>query len=98
MAQYDVHRVAGNRLVVDCQANLLSHLESRLVVEIVAKTDGLPVIRHLNPVVRVADEDFVMLAQAPVTIRARDLKEVVGSVAEQALDITRAFDVLLTGI
>lgn len=98
MAQYDVHRVKGGRLVLDCQSDLLSHLKTRLVVQLFPESDGIKAIRHLNPVLTIAGKPYVLIAQTAATLHTRDLGEVIGSAAEHSEQVTRAFDVLLSGI
>ena len=99
MAQFDVHELArSDALVVDCQTDLLDHLDSRFVVPLVA-LDRLPnAAKRLNPVFEIAGVDHVMLTQAASAVMARDLGTPVDSLADHALAITGALDFLITGV
>lgn len=99
MAQFDVHRlVRGNGLVIDCQSDLLAHLDTRFVAPLVQPSDLLPAARRLNPVFQLEGAPWAMQTQAAAAIRKRDLGEVVASLADRDTEIVGAFDVLLTGV
>ncbi len=97
MAQFDVHRVARNRLVVDCQAGLLSHLGTRFVIPLVAQ-GMLPLVRHLNFTVQIDGEDRLVATQIAFAMPLRDLGPVVTSLTHRSHDLSRAIDTLLTGV
>ena len=99
MAQFDVHRLAnGSTLVIDCQSNLLDHIDSRFVVPIVARANSPPPARRLNPVFEIDGEDYVMLTQAASAVRRRELGAVIASLDARRLEITNALDVLISGV
>ena len=99
MAQFDVHQLTtGKRLVVDCQADLLGHLDSRLVVPLVRRSQAPAPAQRLNPVFNVAGHDYVMLTQSAAAVPVRELGKVVTSLADHSFEITDAIDVLLSGV
>jgi toxin CcdB len=97
MSHLDVYRLKAGQLVVDIQADLLSYLNTRVVVALV-KSDAAPTsLRRLHPIFAV---DGVMYTFAPhltATVPVRELGEVVGTLRDHRNEIIRAFDVLLTG-
>lgn len=97
MAQFDVYRL-GSALVVDCQSDLLSQIDSRFVAPLVARSDAPQAVSRLNPVFNIQGEDYVMLTQAAGAVRRRGLGEVIGSLAERSFEITNAIDVLVSGV
>jgi len=99
MAQFDVHQMAnGDALVLDCQTDLLSHIDSRFIVPLVPPGKTLPAARRLNPVFSIGGGDYVMLTQSASAIRTRDLGPVVTSLAAHHTEIVGALDMLITGV
>lgn len=99
MAQFDVHRLANRPgLVIDCQTDLLDHIETRFVVPLVSLADVTSPVRRLNPVFAIDGEDHAMLTQSAAAIRRRDLGPNVASLTEHHHEIIDALDFLLTGV
>jgi len=99
LAQFDVYRLAGgNGLVVDCQSDLLSHLESRFVVPLVPRTDAPQPGRRFNPVFAIESVEHVMLTQFSGAVDRRQLGTAVASLANRSFEITDALDVLISGV
>jgi toxin CcdB len=98
MAQFDVHRLSKGRLAIDCQSDLLSHLESRLVVPLVPKSAAPTPARRLNPIFEILGVDHVMLTQFSGAIDRRQLGDVVTSLTDRSFEITDALDVLISGV
>ena len=97
MAQFEVYRL-GSALVVDCQSDLLSHIDSRFVAPLVPSSDAPPAVSRLNPTFGIGDEDYIMLTQAAGAVRRSELQEVGASLAEHSFEITNAIDVLVSGV
>jgi toxin CcdB len=57
----------------------------------------VPKVHRLNPVFRIQGERLVMATQLGSSVPARNLQEVVASLADEHDVIMNAFDVLLTG-
>jgi toxin CcdB len=99
MPQFDVHRLANRPgLVLDCQSDLLDHLQTRFVVPLAPRTDLPSVARRLNPCFDIEDEAYVMLTQSAAAIRRRDLGPVITSLAGHRVEIVSALDVLISGV
>jgi toxin CcdB len=97
MAQFDVHRLGGG-LVLDCQSDLLGHLVSRLVVPLVLRSKAPAPVTRLNPVFKIDGKDHVMMTQSAAAVRAQQLGDRVGSLADRQFEIIDALDVLISGV
>jgi toxin CcdB len=99
MARLDCYRMpgGGEGYVLDVQASLLDHLNTRTVVPLVPQHSAPPPIRELNPIFDIFGEPYVMLTQALATVALRELKKPQASLAEQRAAVTRALDLLLLG-
>lgn len=97
MAQFDVYKIAGDWLILDCQSNILDILESRLTVPLERRKDGPFINARLNPAFTIQGEDWMMLTQFAGTVSARSLKQRVTSLAEHQLTIQSALDMLTGG-
>jgi toxin CcdB len=98
MAQFDVYRNHGEPgYLLDCQADMLSGLSTRLVVPLLPPDHAPVPSRRLNPRIRIAGEEFVMMTHFAAAVHQRWLGEVVGSLANDYIIVMNAFDMLLTG-
>ena len=99
MARHDVHPMPGkgDGYVLDVQAELLSHLDTRVVVPLLPEDTAPPPISELNPVVEVKGKRHVMVTQALSAVPSRELERAVGSLDAQHDVITKALDLLLVG-
>jgi toxin CcdB len=103
MAQYDVHRNSDTETavnfpyIVDVQADLLRHLDTRLVVPLGRAATGFKSLARLTPQVEVEGEHLLFLVNHAVSMQRSILGPVVGSVAENSIDLLNAIDFLLTG-
>jgi toxin CcdB len=101
MAQFDVHKDRNGKtypLLLDVQADLLTHLDTRVVVPLALKRSyRIKPMRILNPIVVVRNVEYVAVFQELAAIVTGDLGEVVGSVASQRPVVIAALDFLLTG-
>jgi toxin CcdB len=99
MARYDVYALArGGALVVDCQADLLDGLKTRVVVPLIAETAAPKPARTLNPVFVVGGERLVLMTQLLSAVEVRELGAQVGSLESEAEMVLGALDFLLTGV
>ena len=98
MPQFDVYRnVAEPGYLLDCQSDALSGLSTRLVVPLFPPDYAPLPSRRLNPILRVGDEEVVMMTHFASALPRRALGEAVGSLTEDYTVIMNAFDMLLTG-
>ena len=97
MAQFDVYRMSrGDGYLLDCQADVLRHFDTRLVVPLLPAGDA-PRATRLHPLFTVGDEALVMLAHLPATVPVRSLGEPLASLADEHVTIVNALDMLITG-
>lgn len=101
MAQFDVHKDRKAKLyplLLDVQADLLTHLDTRVVVPLALKrTYRIKPMRILNPILVVRNVEYVAVFQELAAIASSELGDIVGSVAEQRSTVIGALDFLLTG-
>jgi toxin CcdB len=98
MAQFDVWRTMAGDLVIDCQSDLLRHLNTRLVAPLLRADQFEVVARRLNPLFTVEETGYVMYTQFSAAVPVSQLGEIVMNLDENSLTITGALDVLLTGV
>lgn len=98
MTQFDVRRTSEGALVIDCQSNLLRHLNTRLVVPLLPVDQFEVVARRLNPLFTIGETDYVMYTQFAATLTVNQLGEVVMNLDADSLAIIGALDVLVTGV
>lgn len=97
MARFDLHP-SGDGYLLDCQADILSHLNTRLVVP-VRPPDQAPLAGHrLNPRFEIEGQPFVMVTQFASAVPVKMLKRSTASLAAEHDVIMSALDVLLTGV
>lgn len=97
MARFDVYPgVRAKGFLLDCQSDLLSHLETRAVVPLFPAA-GLPAATKLNPLFEVQGSQVVMATHLLFAIPVERLQGKVASLADRHLPILSALDMLLTG-
>ena len=97
MPQCAVFRLDHGKYVLDCQSDLLSGYNSRLVVPLVPPGGGLPAMTRLNPIFDIAGQRLMMMTEFTTAISVRELRDVIGSLASHDLAIKGAFDYLING-
>ncbi len=97
MAQFDVHRL-GDRLVIDCQSDLLAQLNTRVVVPLIPRGQAPAPAGRFNPLFAIDGADHVMDTQFTSAVERRELGAVVTSLADRSFEIVEAFDVLISGV
>lgn len=94
MAQFDVHRLTGGGLAVDCQADDLATIGARFVVPLAKPGDSAPTTPRLHPSFEVHGEPWVLMTEFAAAIRTSDLRKRIASLAEERFRILGAIDVL----
>jgi len=97
MAKFDVHRSPGGDHWLDCQADLWSDLNSRLVVPLRDAAQGLSTNRRLNPHLSIGGVRYEMLTHLAAAVPVAALGPVVASLVDQEYAIGAALDMLITG-
>lgn len=98
MARFDVARKPeGTGYLVDLQADLLDHLNTRVVAPLLP-LDRAPIpAATLNPVLDIAGERVVMTTQFMAAVPAQILKSPVARIDAHRTEITAALDLLFQG-
>jgi toxin CcdB len=90
---------SGAGYVVDVQSRLLDDLATRVVIPLIPHRSAPAIpLKTLNPVFSIAGDAFVLMTQAMASVPLIQLRDPVGSLADQRDDIVRAIDALLSGI
>lgn len=96
--QYEVFRIARDVLVVVVQSDLLDAMSTRAVVPLLPLGATGKAIRGLNPEIHIGEDVLFLAPQLVATLRIAELGPPVGSIAHCRDEITRAMDILLSGI
>jgi toxin CcdB len=99
VAQFDVYESGfGRGLLLDCQADLLSHLNTRFVAPLLRAEEAPKPARRLNPSFGIGGEIYVMVTQYAGAVERRELGAKLTSLADRDREIMNALDLLLTGV
>ena len=98
MPRFAVFRNAeGIGYLLDVQADLLDHLNTRVVVPLLPLDVAPVAAKTLNPVFEVEGKAVVMVTQFLAAVPAQMLKNVVDSFEDRRDDVTSALDLLFQG-
>ncbi|WP_428375343.1 CcdB family protein [Lichenicoccus sp.] len=99
MARLDIHPMPGGGAgyVVNVQADLLTHLSTRVVVPLLPEATSSSPISELNPVFEIEGGRYVLVTQALAAIPGSELKRSIGSLDAEHDSVTRSLDLLLVG-
>lgn len=98
MARFDVYRERGEGgYLLDCQADILHGLETRLTVPLFAFDQAPLPAGRLNPIFTIGDARFVMMTQYASAVRMAQLDVRVSNLGDEQAAIMNALDMLLTG-
>ncbi len=98
MAKFDVYRdKTSENLLLDCQADLLDHLRSRLMVPLLPEAQAPVPAARLNPTFTIGNARFVMMTEWASAVQLRQLDEPVDSLLDEQDAIGNALDMLIVG-
>jgi len=98
MAKYDVfRRRSGAGYLLDCQADLLSQLNTRFVVPLLPARAAPKPAARLNPVFELEGESYVMATQFAAAVPVAELGERAASLGDRDTVILNALDMLISG-
>jgi toxin CcdB len=98
MAKFDVYLRRGTRtLLLDCQADLLSEIDSRFVVPLLPERQTTRAFSKLNPLLDFNGTTLVMVTHAAAGVPLREIGAKQGSLIAQQDAINAALDMLITG-
>lgn len=97
MAQLDVFRTANGEYLLDFQADLLEHFNTRFVIPLASPRNGPKTAQRLNPIFNIDGEDMALYTQFALTVPLSELNEYVTSLADQRYIVVDALDLLISG-
>ncbi len=100
MARFDLFRRPRGApgYLLQIQGDFLDKLETRMVIPLLPPVSVPTPIRDLHPRFEIEGAPYLMATQFLGAIPKRELGPVIGNLAAQQDDITRALDVLTTGL
>ena len=84
-------------LLLDCQADVLSHLHTRFVAPLLPD-DSAPRMERFQPIFDFGGERLYLATHLAANVNVRVLGEVIGSLEHEHDRIMAAFDMLLPGV
>ena len=98
MARFDVYpNPDGKGCLLDVQADLLSHLNTRVVVPLLPSAAAPQPAETLNPCFEIGGETLVMATQFMAAVPAGILRAPVASLQSQREAVVAATDFLMQG-
>jgi len=98
MARFDVYKNPdGAGYLLDIQADLLDHLNTRVVVPLLPRSIAPQPARTLNPCFDIAGETLVMATQFMAAVPANMLRAPLTSLGTRRDEIVAAIDLLMQG-
>ncbi|MDP3551188.1 MAG: CcdB family protein [Novosphingobium sp.] len=97
MAKFDVFRTHEGTLLLDCQADLLEHLQTRFVVPLCPERDAPKPAARLNPIFGIEGDRYVMVTQFAGTVPVREIGDRVCSLLAEQDRVSLALDMLIAG-
>jgi len=99
VARFDVHEAPFETgLLLDCQADLLSHFNTRLVIPLMTPDHAPMPAGRLNPLFEIDGKPYRMVTQFAAAIEVRALGPVVASLGDNDREIMNALDLLISGV
>ncbi|MFW3613169.1 CcdB family protein [Billgrantia antri] len=98
MARFDIFgNENGAGYLLDVQSDLLSGLNTRVVVPLLPKSSAPYPAQRLNPIFSIEGQELVMATQYMAAIPEHELRSCVGSLAAQQDEVSAALDMLFLG-
>jgi toxin CcdB len=98
MARFDIFKNEGESgYLLDVQSDLLSGLNTRIVVPLLPKSSAPSPAQRLNPVFRIEGHELVMATQYMAAVPEGELRSAIGSLADKQDEISAALDMLFLG-
>lgn len=98
MARFDIfENKDGAGYLLDVQSDLLSGLNTRVVVPLLPKASAPSPAQGLNPEFNIGGKEVVMATQYMAAVPEGELRFGAGSLAEQQDEISAALDMLFLG-
>ncbi len=94
--RYDIVRLDGG-LVLDVQNDLLDGLNTRVVAPLLPTSDAPRPALRLNPVLKVGNEDVVMMTQFLAAVSVHALGNAIANLTDEHDGVVAALDMLFQG-
>lgn len=104
MARFDIYKnpfrgeTRDIPFLLDVQSDFLDVLETRMIIPLRRAARFHHLIEHLNPTLEHAETRLVLDTASMASVPRSELKQAVGNVRAQRLEIENALDFLFTGI
>ena len=83
--------------LLDVQSDLLSSLNTRVVVPLIPRSSAPVSAQRLNPIFSIKDQELVMATQFMAAVPVRELRSPAGNLADWRGEISAALDMLFLG-
>ena len=90
-------RIIHTHACTSIPADLLNHLNTRMVVPLLPASEAPKPAGTLNPVFQINEASYVMVTQFMAAVPVSILKEVVGSLEAHRYEIVSAIDLSMQG-
>ena len=98
MARFDIFKNEGEAgYLLDVQSDLLSGLNTRVIVPLLPRSSAPSPAQRLNPVFSIEGQELVMATQYMAAVPESELRSRVGSLAKKQDEISAALDMLFLG-
>ena len=97
MARFDVFKTREGACVLDCQADVLAYLHTRIVAPLFPSELEPRVSERLNPGFDIDGEHYVLYPQFIAAVSTKELSSVVASLSHENARILAALDLLISG-
>ena len=98
MARFDIFgNEGGAGYLLDVQSDLLSSLNTRVVVPLLPKLSAPSPAKRLNPIFEVEGMEVLMATQFMAAVPETELRTRIGSLADRQQEISAALDMLFLG-
>ena len=97
MAKFDVYRATDGTTLLDCQSDVLAHLNTRVVAPLAYPDDAVAIDRRLTPLLNVAGDEMLMLTHFTSSVPVSALGRRIASVSDQEYIVSNALDMLISG-
>jgi len=98
MARFDIFKLEDDAgYVLDVQSDLLSGLNTRVVVPLIPGPSAPVPAQRLNPIFSIKGQELVMATQFMAAVPVKELRSPAGNLADWRDEITAALDMLFLG-
>jgi toxin CcdB len=98
MSRFDVFKNnSGTGYLLDVQTDLLSGLNTRVVVPLLLTSEGPEAAKYLNPIFQVDKHHVVMTTQFIAAVPESELSHFCGNLSHHHHEINSALDMIFSG-